>query len=182
MTTLLQRPEDAHQDRLGLRSALARVGVAVLGARLNRWLLVLTICNCALVLGSAILYRYGNLSRAVSYLLGQPIVVASTTSIGVVEEGRHYMVHVPLTNASNRPIKIIGAQTSCTCTTLTSLPFSLAPRESRNLDIEIVTKSGKKGGIDSRVDLFTDHPASPTIDFRIIGTITPSAGSVPAPH
>jgi hypothetical protein len=117
----------------------------------------------------------------VAYFRGEPLVLAATKSIGVLEGGRHYTVHVPLTNASRRPIKIIGAQASCICTTLTGLPLSLAPGESRSLDIDISTIE-RMGRIETRIDLFTDHPASQRVSFRIVGMVIPPVDSKLSSH
>lgn len=144
--------------------------LTLLRSRHEKWLLILSACNFSLVLGGLAFSGVGKLSEAGVFFANGPLVFRSKTSMGILEQGQRYKVRVPVTNVSRRPIKIIGAQTSCTCTTLTGLPLSLQPQEKQVLEIGVST-FGKNGALTARVELFTDDPTKQNIALQLAGTV-----------
>lgn len=141
----------------------------------SKCLTACSLTNCVLVLGGLISYGM-SLPAVVSYFQGESLVLANTHSVGALEEGRRYTFGIPISNASSRPIRITGAQTSCGCTTLTGLPLTLAPREKRTLEIQVAAIR-RMGEFDSRIDLFVDQGNPYIKSFQIQGTIVPSGRS-----
>ena len=79
---------------------------------------------------------------------GTPPLVASPASInfGIVEPGSKLSTDVTLLNTSSRPVRILKAQPSCTCTTVDMTNVIIPPRATVQMPISMTTNRnpGKK--------------------------------------
>jgi Protein of unknown function (DUF1573) len=127
----------------------------------------------------SIAQRYESFSFSREYSSGKPLSVrAAMVSVGVIKSGRRCRAGFDLTNAGTLPIKVIGAESTCSCATVTELPFTMMPGENRRLNVEVVTRD-KIGQILEELRVFTDHPDLPSLVLRVTGEVTkaPDSGS-----
>lgn len=104
--------------------------------------------------------RFGSLSAALSAMRGDSLLANPAYQVvNGVHPGSRVRVQYALTNASDRPIKVIGINTSCSCTTVADIPMSLAPRQTKSVTATIVTREGQVG-LDGSIRIYTDEPSS----------------------
>jgi len=107
--------------------------------------------------------RFGSFAAAMSAMRGDVLLVDQPLkSVDGIRPGTRVALRYALTNASNRPIKLIGVSTSCTCTLVEGLPITLAPSETRSITATITTREGESV-LDGSIRLYTDHPRSAEI-------------------
>lgn len=150
----------------------------------TRVLVLLSVINGILLLGGLVLYlaEFPQGGGVASFFNGPLVIKSPVKSIGVVGESENSVVETSLTNASKTTmIRILGAQTSCACTTLTGLPMNLLPGETRTLSINVDT-TRKNGEFEENIRLFTDNPISKVVNLKIVGTVLPSNGTKTTYH
>jgi len=107
--------------------------------------------------------RFGSIAAALSAMRGDSLLVDQPLkSLDDVRPGSRVEIRYVLTNVSNRPIRILGAATSCTCTMMENLPMSLAARESGSVTAMIRTRDDEPESAGS-IRLYTDDLKSPEI-------------------
>ena len=106
---------------------------------------------------------FGNVSHGIAWLNGVKIIpVVSRVDIGEAEPGAEVGAIFRLKNLTNREIKILGAESSCNCSVIDSLPVSIPPRT----EIELPTKFSilmqeENSTIEKQVHLFFDIDHTP---------------------
>jgi hypothetical protein len=107
--------------------------------------------------------RFRSLPAAISALRGDSLIVAEPLIlVSDVHPGSTVTLRYLLTNATSRPIKLIGMNRSCSCTSTEDLPISLAASESRSIAATITTNTDENS-LDGSIRLYTDHPRSSEI-------------------
>ena len=107
--------------------------------------------------------RFGSVSATVDSLRGQLVLVDEhAKSISGVQAGSQVVVSYALTNISDRPVRLIGASPSCSCTVIQDLPMTLAASETRTVSARITTSEDNPNS-SGTIRLFTDEPRSPEI-------------------
>lgn len=141
--------------------------------RTMSWMtLTVIISNIGLLSVAAIaLYFFGSFRSALAYLSGDRLIAdAYTRSVGIVSDGGQHAVFFKLTNISNQAVKILGAESSCTCVVADQLPVALPPHGVFQLRIGIRPKP-RPGRIAERVSLITDREGQQRLDLKISGRV-----------
>jgi hypothetical protein len=69
--------------------------------------------------------RFGSVSATVDSRRGQSLLVDERAkSVSGVQAGSQVVVSYAVTNISDRPVRLIGASSSCSCTVIQDLPKS----------------------------------------------------------
>jgi hypothetical protein len=100
----------------------------------------------------------------------QPLVFREVTDLGTVEQGRTCTLGIRLLNTVTRAITLLGAETSCGCTTLTNLPLTLQPSQEVAVQVELHTPKAEKR-VESTVRLFTDCDQQAAPSFTIVASV-----------
>lgn len=71
-------------------------------------------------------YRYGSLAKAIAYLNGDIVQVDSANrDLGTVECAKAIKVDFTFTNLRSEPLKVVGANASCSCILPPDMPITL---------------------------------------------------------
>jgi hypothetical protein len=117
-------------------------------------------------------YRFGSLAHAKAYLRGERLLVADRArSLGDVPAGTTLTLQYAVTNLTGHPVRLLGAQPSCSCTMTGDLPMTLAASETRSIPVAIDTTEGGKEALAGTVDVFTDDPQFQTFRLAFAGRI-----------
>jgi Protein of unknown function (DUF1573) len=123
---------------------------------------------------------FGGLVPALSYLRGDRLILdAHSKSFGTIDGGQRQTVTFKLTNMTDRPIRLLGAMSSCTCVAADQLPTTAIARGA-TYDIHFSYRAKQRGAeVAESVRVFTDHPIYERVDLIIKGRVrqipTPTA-------
>ena len=98
---------------------------------------------------------------------------AESKTFGALPVETKQIVPFRMTNRSARPVRIVGAEETCTpegCIYAPKLPLEVAARETRELPIQIKTRS--PGAFFRELRLFTDCPERPIVVLRVKGHVS----------
>jgi Protein of unknown function (DUF1573) len=139
--------------------------------------LTLIITNIGLVSIAAIaLYVFGSFGAALAYFSGDRLIAdAYSRSVGIVSVGEQHAVFFKIRNMSNQTVRIVGADSSCTCLVTDQLPVVLPPHGVFRLRIGVRPKS-QPGQIAERVSLITDREGQQSLNLKISGRIVVRSG------
>ena len=77
-----------------------------------------------------------------------------------------------LRNLSNRPVRIVGATTNCTCLLPgDKLPLTVSPGGTTSLHVALDIRKVKGGRIEQALLYLTDHPSAPRLKVRIAARV-----------
>lgn len=148
------------------------------------WITMTAVAVCvgliaALAAASA---TFGSIPSSFAYLRGDRLILRTATqSFGILEQGSKSFVTFELVNMTDRLVKLIGANSSCTCVVADDLPTSIPAGARKNLRIQVFLAADKEvGPINQTVTLYTDYPSQPSILLQINGeSVERSASSKP---
>ncbi len=129
----------------------------------------------ALVIGAYL--SFGSIAASLAYARGDRLIVDATNkSFGTLRSNSDGTLVFQIRNLASRPITVLGARSSCTCTAVENLPLTIQPRETHPLKIRI--RPGKKtGDIDEKVSLFSDFSIQTELILKVVGKIVKDDGS-----
>ncbi len=111
------------------------------------------------------------------------VIVArkSVESVKIDRPGDAATVSFTLDNVTNRPVAVLGAETSCDCTTLQGLPITIPAHGEASLKFRLTSSAVETGRrINTNIKLLLDTP-SPVMALEIAAEIgsasTQNAGS-----
>jgi len=118
-------------------------------------------------------FHFGSLRAAVAYLGGERLLVDQRVrSIGEVTRGYPSAFRYSLMNLTGRPVKILGARMSCSCTAVGSMPDTLPVAESRTIEFELTPSEQQPDGeITGTVRLFTDDPSHHELELAFVAQV-----------
>jgi hypothetical protein len=141
---------------------------SALGTAVNRnWKIpLLVLAQTVIILGIGAGYgllRFGSFPAALSAIRGDAILVDQPfKSMNGIRAGSRVVLHYALTNASDRPIQLVGVKCSCRCTKADELPFTIGVSETRSLSATVRTREDESAS-NGVIRLYTDHPESAEI-------------------
>ncbi len=164
------RPRRAPQGPVaGWRGSAFRVGVGA---------------GCLAVL-AGLLWMAGNHPAGVlARLRGDAVTVEpEVTQVGEGTIGEERSFRVQLTNHAPRPVCIMGGTERCPCTATDDLPLTLAPGESRGIQVHMKF-GGRAGRFLSSFELYTDDGYQNKVVGYYAGRVreAPPVESKPAPE
>jgi hypothetical protein len=102
---------------------------------------VITLAGAACVLGiggAASIVTFGSVDAGLAYLRGEQLYASPfSVALGTVTAGDAGDFTVTVRNLSSRPLRLLGAKTSCSCITSAELPLEIAAGESRLVHFSI---------------------------------------------
>jgi len=128
-------------------------------------------------------FWFGSLANARAFVRGEKLVVADPQrSLGDVAAGTKLTLNYPITNMTGHPVKILGAQPSCSCMVVDTVPMVLAASETRSIPVSVDTSEGNNDSLSGTVDIFTDEPEAQTLHLTFAGRIVAARDPAPGPH
>lgn len=160
---LVARPDLALLREKG-RPSLARVlATAAFG-------LLSVIAVFGMLAGLAAL-RFGSPEAALAYFRGELVSVRPRlVEVGEGVPGEHLQATVELVNRTDRPIRVVGGTSDCSCVATENLPLTLAPGEARSVTVH-VRLSGAPGMFTRQVAFLTADDRLREIRFRLTGWV-----------
>jgi len=159
----------------------------------RRWVLspvmIAFVSANAALLGMAlfVLVSCGSVDKAIGYYLrGETLLLDATEkSFGVAAPSGDVGVSFRFTNWGDEPIRILGCKTVCNCTIPRDLPYTMAPGESRDLNLTVMTapfrqvRNGRSSHINLPLTVFTSSRAQSRLGLIVRGEVRekPVAGN-----
>lgn len=136
----------------------------------------LTIVVTFVAIGLARL-KFGSIAVALAYVRGdEAVVVPASSDFGRLSIGETAALSYRLTNLSDRPIRLMGSQSSCDCTLLAGLPRTVNSGDS--LDLKATLRTSKETGVvTGRIRVFTDSNAQSEVVLAYTGSVDVPRGS-----
>lgn len=120
---------------------------------------------------------FGSVPAAVAYFRGERLSVQPRlVELPKGVPGERRLAIVQLTNWTDRPIRLIGGTTDCSCTVLSDLPLTIPPKETRAVSVAVLL-SRRPGLFTRKADLLVDDEGFQRVSFRLTGRILKPDGS-----
>ena len=118
-------------------------------------------------------WKYGSLEAAVGYLRGrQLLLLPGVLDLGEGQRGERREARLQIVNLTDRPAKILGASSSCSCLVLPNdVPTEIPGRESRWLPI-VLAFDGADGEFWQMVTVFSSAVDGGSESAVVKGRIT----------
>jgi len=130
----------------------------------------------ALLIG-LVTVSFGSVPAAIAHLRGDRISVQpSVIDVGKGESGAEREISVKVANWTDKPIRLIGGTTDCSCTVLNDLPVTIPAKQSRPVTVSLRMK-GMPGIFMRKLGFLVDDNGFTRINFRITGRITGTASA-----
>jgi len=123
------------------------------------------------LIGGALLLAFDDPAAALAQLRGEVIAVEPSVSQvgdGIALEQRRFTVQ--LTNHGERPVRLLGGTTTCSCIATEDLPTTVPAGESRSIAVD-VKFSGGAGRFQHSFILYTDDAKQPVVTARFAGRV-----------
>ena len=119
----------------------------------------------SLALALFVKMRYGSLETAAHAWRGDAIL-CDLYEVAIAQPQPSQTVAFQLTNTSSQPIRLLGADSSCTCVMATGLPMDFAPGTRKTLEVRFKPKK-LDVPIDESIRLFTNRANQQVISLII---------------
>jgi hypothetical protein len=127
-----------------------------------------------LALWSAVVYQFGTIGNGFRYLQGYNYVVYPTKiDVGEGPRGHKRATTATVRNLSFSPIRVIGAITTCNCLIVTGLPLTIAPRQTKDVQLAIYLESSKRE-VEQVANVLIDDGQMQRTPVVVTGRCTPS--------
>lgn len=112
-----------------------------------------------------VIWRFGSIAAGIARANGQSLLAdGSVKSLDGVPPNGVARLEFKIRNLTGHPIRLQGAQTSCSCATVEQVPQTLKPWSEGTIVAHIQTdKAGVR--MKGAVSLITDEPNHPTFDL-----------------
>ncbi len=126
--------------------------------------------------------RFGSVPAALAFARGERLVFeARSRDVGKVGAEQVRLVRFPYVNYSASPITIVGAKSSCTCTSAGGLPVVVPPGGRGALEVRV--RPGKGAGpFSGALEVYTDAGRSTSIRLVASGEVQADEAPAPAPR
>jgi Protein of unknown function (DUF1573) len=122
-------------------------------------------------------YQYGSFDAALAHFRGNRVaVVPALVDVGDGTVGDTREATVAVTNYTDRPVRVIGGTSDCSCVVTENLPLAIPPGETRSLLVRIQL-TGQPGIFTRTANLLTDDGQSSVLRIRLTGRSFPVAES-----
>jgi hypothetical protein len=130
---------------------------------------------CIIMLGGSFALRsaFGSVPVALRYLRGERLILEpSEIRIDRPKNGGSVTVEALVSNMSDRPVNLMGANASCSCVVTSRLPAIVEPGGQFKLPITVNVTPDKI--VDETIVLFTDHPNHVRLSVRVMAALPAS--------
>lgn len=128
------------------------------------------------VLASSVVFgaswaTFGSRRLAVGYLVGRQLVLEpDSIELGTVSVGEDRRASFRVTNVGRSPVTIVGGTTSCACTTVERLPMTVAPGQTRSLDLLVWVSPTTPAA--QTIRFYTTSSSQPRIDAELTSHVS----------
>jgi len=111
---------------------------------------------------------YGSPEAALARLRGESLTVTpGYVDFGSGHPGDKLEATVKVRNWTDRPIRLMGGTSDCSCVVTTGLPITLQPGETRTIPVRLKLRQSQPGTFTRIAELWTDYDNQRTIRFRV---------------
>ena len=143
-------------------------------------LVALALAFCAGLIG-LVSATFGSPEAALAYVRGESLSIRPNIAhVGSGEPGQTVQTSVEIVNRTNRPMRIFGGTSDCSCVATTDLPITLAPGESRQVVVK-VRLPDSPGFFNRKAWFWTDCDDARTVLFGLSGKIDPPTTASASP-
>ncbi len=119
------------------------------------------------LLGAAGSWVYGSPGAALARLRGDALTLTPDyLDFGTLPAGESRDAALTVSNWSDRPVRLVGGTSDCTCTTLADLPVTIVPGGRAAVTVRLAAPPSE-GQLTRTVMLRTDHPDQPHVRARL---------------
>lgn len=113
----------------------------------------------------------GSPAAALARLRGEEVsVYPDFVDLGTGESGEIKVAQVEIVNRTNRPIRVVGGTSDCSCTVLGDLPVELGPGDVRSISVQM--RMPKSSGLFARsAVLQIDNNGMTRVKFQVGGRV-----------
>ncbi len=129
--------------------------------------LLLGTAAAVVILSLISIYIFGSVSVGLAKLTGESLSAPAYIDFGNTKSGEDRQAAVEVRNWTNRPVRLIGGTSDCTCVTTSYLPLVIQPGETISLIIYLRIPSVSSGVFTRTATLSTDCDEKRTITFRL---------------
>lgn len=123
---------------------------------------------------------YGSPQAALARLRGELVTFSHDyVDFGAGAAGQVVEAKVEVHNWSDRPVRLVGGTSDCSCITTSSLPVSIPPGESRPVMVQLKIPRAKPGALTRTAELWTDQDRQQRIWLRVGCRIVEQSGDGP---
>jgi hypothetical protein len=152
----LARPDWRAASRADLLRAPTGLGGVLLGAGL-----------ILAALAGAATWAYGSPAAAFARLQGAPLYAPGYVDFGTGRPGELLEREVEVTNWTDRPVRLIGGTSDCSCITTANLPLTIAPGETIAVPVRLKVPGSAAGVFTRRAELWTDCDRQRTVGLTV---------------
>lgn len=117
---------------------------------------------------------FGSTQGALAYLRGERLSVSpQMVDMGLGQPGETRAASVQLTNWTDKPIRLIGGTSDCSCVATEDLPLTIPPGEGRTIHVKMRLPAAN-GLFNRTAMLMTDDDQARTVLLRLTGQIIKS--------
>lgn len=100
--------------------------------------------------------RYGSFDCFIAQIRNQPIGAPQFVDFGDISPEQGYEAKIPISNFSDRPIRLIGGSADCNCITTSDMPITIEPNTKTEIKIFLGVRATSVGHLTKKVELWTD--------------------------
>lgn len=144
--------------------------VSPAGAERGTWVAALGLVLGVATAGSA--WLFGSPDVALARLRGHTLT-ATHPDFGTGKPGDVLEATTTVRNLTDRPVRLVGGTSDCSCTVLGDLPRTVEPHGAVTLSVSLHVPPSERGRLTRTVFLRTDDPAQQIVPFAIGCRIEP---------
>ena len=124
----------------------------------------------------ALYFLFGDVRVGWAHLRGDALIVSpASIDLGRIPPAERQDFKISVKNIASRPIKIVGASSTCTCIASDGLPKTIEAGQSLTLDVRVVAPRHKPE-FSQVLTYYTDSPESPKLAVPVRAVVsTPSS-------
>ena len=131
-----------------------------------RWLAGVSVLLAGMTAGAT--WVLGSPDAAIALLRGETVSVdPGYVDLGGGWPGDRLDAVAAVKNWTERPVRLYGGTSDCSCTTLDDLPITIPPRSSADVGVRLRIPRGSHGELTRTVFLLTDCAEQPMVTFRV---------------
>jgi Protein of unknown function (DUF1573) len=117
-------------------------------------------------------WLHGSSAAAIAHLQGETIVVSPAVSdIGSGPVGQFQSFALAVTNYGDKPVRIVGGTSNCSCVSTDDLPVDIQPKQSGTINIR-VKFTGSPGEFRRKFVLYCDEERLRVMPVAVTGRVT----------
>ncbi len=113
-------------------------------------------CLIFAVLSGITTWVYGSPTVALARLRGEPYHVPGYVDFGTARTGTSIEREIPIANLTDRPMRLVGGTSDCSCMTLSHFPVTIGPGETAVVPVRLKVPGSAAGAFTRWVEVWAD--------------------------